>query len=94
MEAKVFWTRIKTMVKQNKMTQEELAKSCGISINTWRGWVYKGILPGVEHCVLISDKLKVSLDYLLKGQRKKSETKIAKIRALLNRAEAELNALI
>jgi len=93
MDAKIFWGHIKTLVKQKKMTQEEFAKATGISINTWRGWIYKGILPGIEHCALIAKHLNVSLDYLVKGQRKSPEIKIEKMKALLNRIDVELSGL-
>ena len=93
MDAKKFWGHIKTLVKQKKMTQEEFAKAAGIPINTWRGWVYKGILPGIEQCASIAKHLNVSLDYLVKGQRKKQEIKIEKMKTLLNRIDAELSGL-
>ena len=89
-DAKVFWNRIKTMIKQKKTTQEMAAIACGISFNTWKGWVSKGILPGIEQCSFIAKFLDVSLDYLVMGKERNTAARIDEIRGLLQKIDNKL----
>ena len=93
MNAKPFWNRIKALIKKQKTTQELVAKECGIFVNTWYGWVYKGIIPGLNDCLLIAKYLNVSLDYLAAGKERNSEAKILEIQLLLKRVNDKVNTL-
>ena len=93
MYAKTFWNRIKTLIKNKKVTQEITAKACRISYNTWRGWVSKNIIPHVIDCIRIAKYLDVSLDFLLTGKERNSQAKIAELQALLEKASKKLSVL-
>ena len=93
MNAKIFWNRVKTIIRQNNTTNEAVSKACDISFNTWRGWSSKGILPGVEHCSLIAKYLNISMDYLINGKERNSEATIAEIQVLLKRINDKISVL-
>ena len=93
MTAKIFWNRINTIIKQNKITQEAAAKACRIPISTWRGWVNKGILPGLVDSAKIAKFLNVSLDYFVTGKERSSREEIEEIQQLLKKVNYKLNAL-
>jgi transcriptional regulator with XRE-family HTH domain len=93
MTAKVFWNRINSLIKQNKVTQEATAKACNIPINTWYGWVNKGILPGLKDSAKIAKFLNVSLDYFVTGKERNLREEIEEIQALLKKANDKLNVL-
>ena len=93
MNAKSFWTRIKILLKQKNVTQETAAKSCLVSINTWRSWIYHGIIPPVSDCVKIAKYLNISLDYLITGKERNSKTIITDIELLMKKAGEKLKSL-
>jgi len=93
MYAKTFWSRLRTIIKNKKTTQEITAKSCGISLNTWRGWGSKNIIPCVMDCIRISRYLDVNIEYLLLGKERNSQVKIAEIQKLLEKTAGKLTAL-
>jgi len=93
MNAKSFWNRTKALIKNKKVTQEISAKTCGIPINTWRGWGSKNIVPGVEDCIKIARFLNVSLDFLILGKENNLPVKIEEIQDLLERAKNKINTL-
>lgn len=93
MSAKSFWNRVKSLIKNKKVTQEMTARVCRIPLNTWRGWNSKNIVPGVEDCIKIAKYLNVSLDFLIKGKEHDSHAEVAEIRSLLEKANDKLNAL-
>ena len=93
MTAKTFWNRVKTLLKQKKITEKMAADKLGIPLNTWRGWNSKGIIPSLYDCVALSDLLKVSLDYLAYGKERNPPKKIDEIQVLLKRAGEKLNKL-
>ena len=39
MKVEIFWCRIRNMLKSNGITQEVLAKKCGIPVGTLKGWM-------------------------------------------------------
>ena len=93
MNEKAFWNRIKSLIKQKGVTQDTAAKACGININTWRGWISKNIIPGLEDSAAIAKYLNVSLDFLVRGKERNSQAKITEIQLLLKRASGKLSTL-
>ena len=93
MSNKGFWQRVKSLLRQKKLTGEEISKACGISYNTWRGWIAKSIIPGLQDCVKIARCLDVSLDYLATGKERNSQAHIAEIQSLMKKANYKLTLL-
>ncbi|MCL2441755.1 MAG: helix-turn-helix domain-containing protein [Treponema sp.] len=93
MKERLFWNRIKNLMKNKKVTQETISKACGISVNTWRGWNSKNIAPTLHDCAKIAKYLDVSIDFLVTGKEQNSQVKLAEIRELLDKVNVKLNAL-
>ena len=62
--------RIAEIRKDNALTQEGLAEICNVTRQTISNWENGKSYPDLETLVLISDKFNVSLDTMLKGDRK------------------------
>lgn len=56
--------------KRNNLTQEEFAEICSVTRQTISNWENSKSYPDLETLVLISDTFNVSLDEMLKGDRK------------------------
>lgn len=55
--------------KDNKMSQEQLAEVLNVTRQTVSNWENGNNYPDIETLIMISDKFKVSLDILLKGDK-------------------------
>ena len=93
MSTKGYWQRVKTLLKQKKLTGEDASKACDIYYNTWRGWIAKNIIPGLQDSVKIAKYLNVSLDYLATGKERNSSARIEEIQALMKKANDKLTSL-
>ena len=62
--------RIAEIRKENTLTQEGLAELCNVTRQTISNWENNKSYPDLETLVLISDTFDVSLDAMLKGDRK------------------------
>jgi ribosome-binding protein aMBF1 (putative translation factor) len=62
-----FWDRVNKEVENQATTQKWLASQCGVSINTFKSWVSKQILPNAEQALRISRALGVTIDWLILG---------------------------
>ena len=62
--------RIAEIRKENSLTQEGLAEICSVTRQTISNWENGKSYPDLETLVLISDTFDVSLDAMLKGDRK------------------------
>ena len=62
--------RIAEIRKEHKLTQEGLAEICSVTRQTISNWENGKSYPDLETLVLISDTFDVSLDVMLKGDRK------------------------
>ncbi|MCL2443791.1 MAG: helix-turn-helix domain-containing protein [Treponema sp.] len=93
MNEKAFWNRVKSLINNKGVTQEITAKACRISINTWRGWGSKNIVPSLDDCVKIAKYLDVSMDYLVTGKEHNPNVRFKEIRVLLRELNSKLNAL-
>ena len=62
--------RIAEIRKEHSLTQEGLAEICNVTRQTISNWENGKSYPDLETLVLISDTFDVSLDVMLKGDRK------------------------
>ena len=62
--------RIAEIRKEHKLTQEGLAEICSVTRQTISNWENGKSYPDLETLVVISDTFDVSLDAMLKGDRK------------------------
>jgi len=90
MDVKIFWQRIKTLLKSTKTTQKELAAYVGIPYRTLENWMGRGILPLIHEGYRMAKFFNVSVDFLVTGREPKKQTEITAIRTLLTRAGEKL----
>ena len=63
-----FWERVKTLLKQKKLTQNDLCINTNIKLQTLRNKISRDLIPTADEVVQISDFLNISCDYLLTGK--------------------------
>jgi transcriptional regulator with XRE-family HTH domain len=83
-------------MKKNKFTQIEIARMCGININTLYGWIKKDIYPPVIDAYNIAHTLGVTVDFLVAGKDaggRKTEVQIKRVKKSLKYAEEILNKI-
>lgn len=61
----IFSDRLKTLRKEKKLTQKELAEQIGIKQNSYSDWENGKTEPSFENLINLADLLEVSLDCLL-----------------------------
>ncbi len=66
-------TKIIEIRKENKMSQEEFAEFCNVSRQTISSWENAKSYPDIETVIKISNKFNISLDILLKEDKKMIE---------------------
>lgn len=59
-----FSERLKTLRKEKKLTQKELAEQIGISQKSYSHWETGKNEPSFENLIKLADLLEVSLDWL------------------------------
>ena len=59
------WKRLVAARKKAKMTQEQLAKICGVTLATYNRWETLRFQPNINQLKSISSTLRVSIDWLL-----------------------------
>lgn len=62
-----FSEQIKSIRKENGLTQEQFAEKLNITRQAVSNWENDKNLPDIEMLILISDVFSVSLDFLIKG---------------------------
>jgi transcriptional regulator with XRE-family HTH domain len=91
MNIKPFWDRVKKLIKQKGVTQEQAARDCGISYQLLKNRMCMNYIPTLDEAYALSRYLGVSLEYLINGQ---GEDKISrnteKALSLLKEAEGKL----
>lgn len=60
----IFSERLKTLRKEKKLTQKELAEQIGISQKSYSHWESGKNEPSLENLIKLADLLEVSLDWL------------------------------
>jgi transcriptional regulator with XRE-family HTH domain len=84
MDASVFWNNVKSLIKASKITQEGLAKDCGIPFGTLHGWIAYDRLPDAVSAYRIAQALGTTVEYLVSGAKPETEPLIAHAQALLD----------
>lgn len=64
---KIYADRLKQLLKENKLTQAELAKNIGISQNAIHNYTAEKREPKLEIAKRIADYFGVSVDYMLRS---------------------------
>lgn len=59
---------VKREIQTQNTTQEWVAKTAGIPLNTLKGWIAKKIFPRLDEAHAIASALRVSVDSLLTGE--------------------------
>lgn len=67
--ADYFWERVNTLIKSKKTKQQDLAEACGLSYQTFRGWITRGTYPDALQTVKIANYLGTSVEYLVTGMQ-------------------------
>ena len=60
----IFSERLKTLRKEKKLTQKELAEQIGISQKSYSHWETVKNEPSLENLIKLADLLEVSIDWL------------------------------
>jgi len=68
-DAASFWKRVNGMIKAKATKQEAVAAECGISYQTFRGWVSRKTFPGADDAFRIAQALGTTVEYLVSGKR-------------------------
>lgn len=71
----VFSKSLKSAMRHRQITVEELEQLTGFTDVTIAGWINGRHYPSIASLLILSDVLNVSIDYLLKGTRKKEISK-------------------
>lgn len=62
-----FWKRVNDLLKSKGFTQDSFSELCGFTRNRINNWTSKKTLPNVLEAYIISQKLDVSIDFLVTG---------------------------
>ena len=74
-----FWKRIKILLKDKNINQQNLAASLDIPSDTFSKWIQKDRLPDAEQTYKIANALGVSVEYLVTGNQSANKEKIDRI---------------
>lgn len=61
----IFSERLKTLRKEKKLTQKEIAEQIGIKQNSYSDWETGKNEPSLEKLIVLADFFEVSLDWLV-----------------------------
>ena len=73
MSIKLFWNRVKNLMKEKKVSQQILAEAAGTSYSTLKRWMSKGIIPPLDVTINLKKYFGVSFDYLIDGIETESD---------------------
>lgn len=88
-----FWKRVNALIKSRKTKQEDVANSCGINYQTFRGWVVHKTYPNAKQSVLIAKALDTTVEYLVTGHYGDFTVGIRNMKQKLAELEVELHNL-
>jgi transcriptional regulator with XRE-family HTH domain len=91
--ASIFWENVKKEIKAQNTTQEWVAKKSGISLNTFQGWIAKGIYPRANEAVRIAKALDTSVEYLIGNAIQGNDSVVEVFRREIPLIETSLIAL-
>ena len=92
-EPSIFWENVKKEIKLQNTTQEWVAKSAGISFNTFQGWISKGIYPRVNEAIRIAVSLNTTVEYLVSNSVKNNKKSIGIICQHVLKIQEHLEAI-
>ena len=90
MSIQKFWGRVKTQIKAKGITQKFAAQECGIPVQTFYGWISKGVWPTLFDVIHIARYLGVSLDYLVYGKEIETGAQLKKVNCSIKNIEQQL----
>ena len=90
MHIKRFWSRVKTLIRRKGLTQETVAKKCGLPYDTLRGWMAKDIYPPLNHTMALARCLGVNMEYLVYGKNMDIVVQLAEIKTQLKAIEKRI----
>ena len=64
----VFWDRINALVEDAGITYKQLCNDCNLNYPTLKNWRYRHLIPSVEELLSITERLGVSMDYIVTGE--------------------------
>ena len=94
MKIHAFWQRVRSLIKEKRVTQAEVAKSCGLAYSTFRRWITKNTIPPLDIASALSDYFGVSLDYLTFGKEKDMSAGIEKALVSLQKTSEQLKTAL
>ena len=74
-----FWQRVRSLSREKRITQVELARASGVAYSTFRKWITKNVIPPLDVASAISIHFGISLDYLAFGKEYDATEKIREI---------------
>ena len=88
-----FWGRVRILIRAHKISQEKFASYTGINYYTLKSWLYYDRIPDIYTACDIADALGVSVNYLARGDNKKSLDDRAKTVRLRKTAAASIRKM-
>jgi transcriptional regulator with XRE-family HTH domain len=86
-----FWDRVKTLLKQNKLTQENLAEKAGLNFNNLKQQIFYNRIPDAVQSVAIAQVLNTSVEFLVTGEESdSSKNQLLEIKKQLEQMLASL----
>lgn len=86
MNADIFWSNVKPLIKACGLTQSKLAEACCIPFGTLQGWIAKSVLPDVFSAFKIAQTLGVSVEFIVTGEESRPD--IRELQELKTKYEA------
>ena len=91
---KIFWNRVKHLIKEKNATQRDAAAACKVSLRTFQNWIYRDLYPTIVDGYLLAHFLGVSVEYLITGKESKTKKKILAVQSQLKAAEEKLGKIL
>lgn len=90
------YSRIETLCKKNGITCTKLCEKTDINVQTYRGWVYKGVMLDATSVVKIAKALNSTAEYIITGEKMDQDIDevIAKLQTLTPEKRSPIIALI
>ena len=86
MTTKVFWSRVKKLIKSHKMTHKQFAEYIDIPLRSFEGMIYHNRIPVLTLALDMATALGVSVEYLANGEDRDLKNK--RLKELENRETA------
>ena len=90
---RVFWRRVKRILKERAATQDEAARAMGVAAHTFRTWMSRGRIPPLSYVYMLAQFLEVSVDYLINGQTDRAAKINAEVIAMLKKVSSKLKSI-